>query len=287
MAAGTDTETTDVQTVEGELNYLAPESKVLRRFTAPGRSVNTGSYRPYVMPIHNGRPVADRFSLDGNGFALIDHPTAVTDFTDREEVERVYVPEVAEFVKAYTGATRVATLGWLLRRSAAQSENASQPQAANVHSDFSVVGARERAAAAYQSHFPGGPGFRRALITSLWRAFSPPPQDWPLAICDHRSAGADEGLDNRMYLVEEIPDDLYAEMPATAPGASGSEFLHRPGHRWWYFPDLTRDEMLLLKLNDSDHSVAWRVPHSAFHDKTAEATVPRHSIEFRTIAFFE
>src|SRR3954467_10017626 len=108
MAAVSDMD--QVQTVEGELNYLAPESKVLRRFTAPGISVNTGSYRSYVMPIHDGRPIADRFTLDGNGFALIDHPTAVTDFPDGEEVERVYVPEVAEFVRSYTGATRVATL---------------------------------------------------------------------------------------------------------------------------------------------------------------------------------
>lgn len=281
------TETTHVRTVEGELSYLDPASTILRRFTAPGISVNTGSYRSYVMPIHDGRSIAGRFTLDRNGFALIDHPTAVTDFTDREEVERVYVREVAEFVRSYTGATRVATLGWLLRRAAAPSENASQPQAANVHSDFSAAGARERAAAVYADRFPDGPGFRRALITSLWRVFSPPPQDWPLAICDYRSVGEDEGLDNRMYLVDEIPDDLYAEMPATTPGASGSEFLHSPGHRWWYFPDMTREEILLLKLNDSDHSVAWRVPHTAFHDETAKATVPRHSIEFRTIAFFE
>jgi hypothetical protein len=285
MAAVTGEE--HVQTVEGELNYLSPESKILRRFTAPGISVNTGSYRPYVMPIHDGRPIAGRFTLDRNGFALFDHPTAVTDFTDRDQVDRVYVPEVAEFVRACTGADRVATLRWMLRRSAAPGEHASQPQAALVHDDYSVVGARDTAAATYASRFLDGPGYRRVLITSLWRVFSPPPQDWPLAICDYTSVGPDEGLDNRMYLVDEIPDDLYAEMPATAPGTSGSEFLHNPGHRWWYFSDMTRDEILLLKLNDSDHSVAWRVPHSAFHDTTAEATEPRHSIEFRTIAYFE
>src|SRR6266545_8252085 len=107
MAAVTDS--THVQTIEGELNYLAPESKILRRFTAPGISVNTGSYRSYVMPIHNGRPITDRFTLDRNGFAIIDHHTAVTDFSDREGVERVYVPEVAECVKSSTGADRVAT----------------------------------------------------------------------------------------------------------------------------------------------------------------------------------
>jgi hypothetical protein len=273
--------------VTGELSYLAPESTVLRRFTAPGESVNTGTYRTYEMPISNGRLVRDQFTLDRNGFEIAGHPSAVTDFTDREEVERVYPGEVAEFVRSRTGADRVATLGWVLRRSADAGANASQPQAALVHCDFSVSGARPRAEAAYASHFPDGAGFRRAVLTSLWRVFSPPPQDWPLAVCDYTSVGPAEGLDNRLYFVDKIPDDLYAEMPQDAPGTSGFEFHHNPAHRWWYFPDMTRDEILLFKFNDSDHSRAWRVPHSAFLDTTARATEPRHSIEFRTIAYFE
>jgi hypothetical protein len=284
---GTVTGGADIQAVTGEFSYLAPESTVLRRFTAPGQSVNTGTYRAYEMPVSNGRPVSDRFTLDRNGFAIIGHASAVTDFTDRDEVDRVYVGEVAEFVKSYTGADRVATLAWTLRRSAAPAENASQPQAALVHDDFSVAGARGRAEAAYASQFPDGPGFRRALITSLWRVFSPPPQDWPLAVCDYTSVGPDEGLDNRLYFVDKIPADLYAEMPEDAPGTSGFEFHHNPAHQWWYFPDMTRDEILFFKLNDSDHSRAWRVPHSAFRDGTARAAQPRHSIEFRTIAYFE
>jgi hypothetical protein len=278
---------TQIQTVPGQLSYLAPESTVLRRFTAPGASVNTGIYRSYVMPVHNGRPISDRFTLDRNGFEIVQHSSAVTDFTDREEVDRIYVGEVADFVKSHTGADRVATLGWVLRRSAAAGEHASQPQAALVHDDFSVNGARARAGSAYASYFPDGPGFHRALITSLWRVFSPPPQDWPLAICDYTSVRPEEGLDNRMYFVDKIPDDLYLDMPADAPGASGFEFHHSPDHEWWYFPDMTRDEILFFKLNDSDQSVAWRVPHTAFHDKTAEAAEPRHSIEFRSIAYFE
>jgi hypothetical protein len=281
------TDTTHIQIVPGELSYLAPESTVLRRFTAPGASVNTGIYRSYVMPVHDGRPVSGRFTLDGSGFEIIEHRSAVRDFIDREEVDRVYVDEVADFVKSYTGAARVAALGWLLRRSADPGKYASQPQAALVHDDFSVVGARDRARAVYTSQFPDGPGYHRALITSLWRVVSPPPQDWPLALCDYASVGPDEGLDNRMYLVDEIPDDLYMEMPPDAPGASGFEFHHNPNHQWWYFPDMTRDEILFFKLNDSDESLAWRVPHTAFHDRTAKATQPRHSIELRSIAYFE
>jgi len=280
-------QTAQAQAVRGELSYLAPESTVLRRFTAPGESVNTGTYRAYEMPIYNGRPVQDQFTLDRHGFEIVRHTSAVSDFTDRDEVERVYPGEVADFVKARTGADKVATLGWVLRRSAAPGENASQPQAALVHCDFSVTGAVPRARDAYATRFPGGPGYRRALLTSTWRVFTPPPQDWPLAVCDYTSVAPDDGLDNRLYFVDKIPADLYAEMPADAPGTSGFEFHHNPAHQWWYFPDMTRDEVLFFKFNDSDHSRAWRVPHSAFHDPTARATQPRHSIEFRTIAYFE
>ncbi|HEY7222884.1 MAG TPA: CmcJ/NvfI family oxidoreductase [Micromonosporaceae bacterium] len=281
------TTATQIPYVMGELNYLAPESTVLRRFTAPGNSVNTGMYRPYVMPIRDGRAATDGFTLDRNGFEIITHRSAIVDFTDRAEIDQVYLDEVADFIRSYTGADRVANLGPMLRRAADPAEHGSQPQAASVHDDFSVAGAQERAQAVYASRFPDGPGYHRALITSLWRVFSPPPQDWPLAICDYASVGPDEGLNNRMYLVDAIPDDLYVEMPADAPGASGFEFHHSPDHQWWYFSNMTRDEILFFKLNDSDQSRAWRVPHSAFQDPTARATTPRHSIEVRSIAYFE
>ncbi len=273
--------------VMGELHYLDPAATVLRRFTAPGASVNTSNYLAYQTLIRNGRPVQDEFTLDRNGFEIVAHASAVRDFTDRGEVDRIYPGEVTEFVKSRTGADKVATLGWVLRRSADPGANASQPRAALVHCDFSVTGAIPRAADAYATRFPDGPGYRRALLTSVWRVFSLPPQDWPLALCDYASLAPNEGLDNRLYFVDEIPDDLYQEMPADHPGTSGFEFLHRPEHRWWYFPDMSRDEVLFFKFNDSDHARAWRVPHSAFHDLTARATEPRHSIEFRTIAYFE
>ena len=67
---------------------------------------------------------------------------------------------------------------------------------------------------------------------------------------------------------------------------AGSIFAPRPGHRWWFFPDLTADEVLLFKLHDTDHSVAWRAPHTAFEAPYAARANPRESVEFRTIAFF-
>ena len=68
--------------------------------------------------------------------------------------------------------------------------------------------------------------------------------------------------------------------------AAGSIFAPRPYHRWWFFPGLEADEALLFKLHDTDHSVAWRVPHTAFEAPYAATANPRESVELRSIAFF-
>jgi hypothetical protein len=57
-------------------------------------------------------------------------------------------------------------------------------------------------------------------------------------------------------------------------------------HRWWYFPGMHAGEALLLKLCDTDHSVAWRAPHSAFRDPSVTPPHSRESVELRTVAFF-
>jgi hypothetical protein len=201
MAAGGATE--QVSSVLGELHYLSPQSTVLRRFTAPGASVNTGSYESHAVPIRNGRSVQDGFRLDTHGFEIVRHRSAIRDFTDKAEVESVYIPEVVEFVKDRTGADEVASRGAVLRRSADPAANASQPQAGLVHIDYGPEGAAMTAPRVYAEAFPDGTGYRRALATSTWRVFSPPPQDWPLALCDFRSVREDEGLPNQLYFVDD------------------------------------------------------------------------------------
>jgi hypothetical protein len=272
--------------VPGELRYLERGSTVLRRFTAPGASINTGSYEAHTVPIRNGRPVQDTFRTDMHGFEIVSHRSAVHEFTDKAEVDAAYIPEVIEFVKERTGADEVVSRGAVLRRSASPAEHASQPQAALVHIDYGPEGAAMTAPRVYAEHFPDGPGYRRALAASVWRVFSPPPQDWPLAVCDFRSLSDDEGLPNQLYFVDRLPDDPFAEVDESKIITSGSEFHYNPDHEWWYFPNMTRAEVLFFVFHDSDHSRPWRVRHSAFRDPTVEAAVPRHSIEVRMFAFF-
>ncbi len=288
-----------VRSVEAEINYLLPGPEINRRFVAAGEEVNTGNYGPFNVRIRDGRSIKDHFTLDTHGFVLARHRSAVADFYDTDQVVRLYPSEVAETVKALTGASFVATMGWMIRNSGDLSrfkraegpythQGGVQPPAGEAHIDTEPSRADRQARALYERVRPDGPGYRRFIYSSFWRTFSAPPQDCPLAVCDHRSVGDDEGVPNVLYIVDEIPkgDAMYAPMPDDERPAA-AVFRYNPAHRWWYFSSMTPDEVLLVKFHDSDRSVAWRTPHTAFWDTSFSDRRERASIEFRTVAYFE
>ena len=249
-------DTIDSQSVEAQINYLAPGSFVNRRFVAPAQEVNTGEYLPYPVVIRDARPHQEDFTLDSHGFTLLAHRSAVRDFMDKEE-----------------GSYR--------------HSGGVQPPAGEAHVDTSPDRADRMAHAIYKQHFPDAPPFTRYLYTSFWRTFSPPPQDCPLALCDGTSVGDDEGTPNTMYVVDKIPDreEMLRPMADEDKVIAAAVFRHNPAHQWWYFSDMTRDEALLFKFHDSRRVKPWRVPHTAFYSNRLDAH-PRESIEFRSIAYF-
>ena len=122
---------------------------------------------------------------------------------------------------------------------------------------------------------PRGEPYKRAIMTSLWRTFSPPPQDWPLALLDYRSVDDAEGEPNLLLFVDKLPDpDDVPEIDDPDSMPAGSIFAPAPRHRWWFFPDLTADEALLFKLHDSDHSVAWRCRTPPSRRRTRRTRTP-------------
>ncbi|KAK3339647.1 hypothetical protein B0T25DRAFT_618142 [Lasiosphaeria hispida] len=286
------------RSTQASLNYLLPGPDINRRFVSAGVEVNTGRYGPYPMTIRDGRTIRDHFSFDKHGFQLLDAPTSVADFHDTAEVEAKYKDEVRDFVQQAYGANLVVATGWMLRTSGAilkadaskpyRHYGGLQPAAGEVHVDTEP--SRQLAAAhiAYKKARPDGPGFKRFIISSFWRAFSPPPQDCPLAVCDARSVRDDEGTPNVLWVVDKIPEGeaMFAPMNDDAQLAAAI-FRHSPDHRWWYFSTMGRDEALLFKFHDSDQSVGWRTPHTAFWDRSFPNTRVRESIECRSIAFFE
>ena len=289
-----------VRSVKAQINYLLPGTPINRRFVSAGVEVNTGEYGPFDVTIRDGREISDHFTLDRHGFTLAHCPTAIRDFYDSDEVDHLYTEEVAGHVKTLTGADFVVPMGWMIRNSGDISklqkktdepyrhQGGIQPPAGEAHIDSYPSFAEKQARALYDKARPGGPGYKRFIYSSFWRTFSAPPQNCPLAVCDHRSVGDDEGVPNVLHIVDEIPegDALFAPMDEENLPAAAI-FYHNPDHRWWYFSNMVRDEAILIKFHDSDHSVAWRVPHTAFWDPSFPDANVRESIECRSVAFFE
>jgi len=288
----------EARAVETQITYLLPGSFINRRFVAAGVEYNTGHYAPYPVKVRDARRLSRHFTLDRHGFTLARQPSAVEDFFDKEEVERIYPGEVISGVKALTGATSVAPIGWMVRTSGEipkrrvvgyEHRGGVQPPAGEAHVDTEPGRADAYARSVYDRVFPNGKGFSRFIHSSFWRCFSEPPQDTPLAVCDARSVRADEGTPNTLHIVDEIPspEDALSDKWNDNVLVAAAIFQFNPAHRWWYFSDMTRDEVLLIKFHDSDRSRAWRTPHTAFRDPSFPDARPRSSIEFRSVAFFE
>jgi hypothetical protein len=92
-----------------------------------------------------------------------------------------------------------------------------------------------------------------------------------LAVCDAESIGThdlvavDEGLRHEVFMMR-----------------------FNPAHRWYYFPQMMTDEIILLKGFDSRESgYARYTPHAAFADPAAPPSAPsRESIEARALLLF-
>lgn len=289
------------RTAKALIRYLGDGDYVTRRYVSQGAEINTGDYFDHEMTMRDGMPIRDHFVLDTHGFMLGRHVSAVKDFTDSAEVDALYDAEVAEAVKALTGASFVAVQGWMRRTSEDLSARAAekvagykhsgglQPQAGEAHIDYNALTGESAGKRMYDAKRPDGPGYKRHCCFSFWRTFSPGPQDWPLAMMDARSLAGDETTSNTLFVVDEFPtgEALVAPVEGEDQMIAATIIRHRPGHRWWYFSNMTRDDVLLFKFYDSDHSGAWRCPHTAFHDSSLPDAKPRHSIEVRCVAYWE
>lgn len=281
----------DARTVEATLRYVDPGDFVTRRFVSKGEEINTGTYSDYQVTVRDGMPIRDHFTLDTHGFTISRGQTAVTDFSDKDQIDALYEAEVERDVLRLTGADKCVARGWLLRTSEDLSEYSKtkekgyshqgglQPTAGEVHVDINTPTARAMAEKTYRERFPDGPGFNRFLFTSHWRTFSPPPQDVPLALCSWTSLDEDDLIDCTAIF----------DPPGGKPEFSFGNYLlaHNPAHFWYYYPDMHVGEALIFKTSESDEARAQLMPHGAFDNPLAKAdTPPRISLEMRGTAYW-
>jgi hypothetical protein len=266
--------------IHGELNYLAPTKDKPRTYAfdpPPGEPKSTVLPEPHRVPVLNGRPIADGFSLDREGFALVQHPTVVRDFYNDKEVREVYYPAAEIFIRAKLRADRVFVFDHTVRKRVegaadVRGRGPRQP-ATRVHVDQTHSSGANRV----REHLPDEADQLlkgRVQVINLWRPIRGPLRDAPLAMCDATTVAADDLI---------ASDLIY-------PNRNGETYSVKfnPNHRWFYFPEMKVDEALLLKCYDSATDGRARfTPHTAFVDPNTPADAePRESIELRTLVFY-
>jgi hypothetical protein len=239
------------------------------------RRRNTGAKEARPMTIRDGRPLAGGFSLDRNGFVFVPHPTAVVDFFDEDELATVYYPEVERLVKEVSGAQRVVVFDHTLRSGDEAEREARlvrEPVLA-AHNDYTERSGPQRVREVLPQEADRLLAGRFAII-QVWRAINQPIRSNPLAIADAESVA--------------FGDLLAAERRYPHRVGETYQVRHNPAHRWFYFPEMRRDEALVFKVYDSAQDGRARfTAHTSFVDPTTPpGAPPRQSIEARTFAFF-
>ncbi len=264
--------------VVAELSYTVDTGvKPVNETFGPGnirrRTTGTNERRP--VTIRDGRPLKDEFDLEVTGFEFVEHKTEVRDFFDAGELKRVYYPEVEALVKKVSGASRVVVFDHTLRSGdeAEREARLVREPVFNVHNDYTEWSGPQRVREILPDEAEALLR-RRFAIVQAWRAIDKPIESNPLAIADARSLA---------------PEDLIAS-ERRYPHRVGETYRIRynPDHRWFYFPEMRRDEALVFKVYDSARDGRARfTAHSSFDDPTTPARAPpRRSIEARAFAFF-
>ena len=235
-----------------------------------------GAFEWHTIAIADGRSVVEELSLEAEGFELRPHDTMVSDFYDDEQVRRVYYPEVEHLLRAATGASRVVVFDHTVRLEddAHRDERAVRGPVHAVHNDYTERSGPRRVhdlldaqdAASFLEH--------RFAIVNVWRSIGAPIETTPLAIADAQSI-----VRESLLATDIVRPDRTGEIYQVA---------YRPDQRWFYFPNMRRDEALLLKCFDSATDGRARfTAHTAFDNPAAaDDAPPRESIEVRTLISF-
>ncbi|HYP37484.1 MAG TPA: CmcJ/NvfI family oxidoreductase, partial [Stellaceae bacterium] len=247
----------DVKSVVAPLNFLVPmaEKPVAYNYEPPpGIPVRTGQRISHHVRICDARPMIDRLSLDQEGFVLLHHQTAVTNFYDEEQIKSVYYPECERVMQEATGAERVVAFDHIVRNAAKAAIKGSgiKMPAKGIHNDYTAWSSPKRvrdlmgdeALALLKNRF---------AIINLWRPIRGPLLESPLALCDAQSL-EEENL---------IASDL------KYPDRTGETYsiTYNPNQRYYYFPKMEPDEAVLIRCFDSALAGPRRFSaHTGFDD---------------------
>src|SRR4051794_15407521 len=263
--------------VDASVNYLADLSvKPVTYNPPPGAGVprRDGNYKYFDVRVHNARPYVNDLSLDKQAFILTGHDTRVRDFYDEAELKAVYYPEVEALIKRETGAAKVVVFDHTVRTADRAVERGLRTPVQSVHNDYTEKSGPQRVRDLLPPDEAEARLQKRFAEYNVWRPIKGPVKSWPLGLVDSSSiAPGDFATTDLVYA--DRTGEIY-------------QGVYNKAHRWYYVPDMAREEAILIKCYDSERDGRARFSlHSAFEDPTSPSDAPpRESIEIRTFAFF-
>ena len=325
--------TLENETTLGSFNYLDTtvipslyrNGKVLTRRDADGSDVGMEgvSLEETEMIVHNGRCLngGERRTVEANGFELLSRPLTDPglDFFDHQQVVNQYYGQCAELVSEITGAHAFAFDHNVRSASGKQSqrriEGGQQVQgpAHVVHGDYTLNSGPQRLRDLAKP--PSGNDTLRSVLSegqslisqemvdhaladdgrysiiNVWRNIAKEPvATHPLALCDGQSVEPEDLVVFEIHYQDRIGENYFAK--------------HSPRHQWYYYPEVTGEEAILIKQWDAADAMArsngaradssdTQSPctfsfHSAFEDPSTLPDAPqRWSIETRCIVVYD
>lgn len=257
--------------------------------------IDGDAVRAVPVTIGNAREAGDTLAYERCGFALLEHRSAVSDWSDPMHVADIHMGEIKELAYEYTGCDHALVYPPLVRSPQSARDIADYAPIQFVHSDYTddyrpMIEDPDRAYGTFLAPALESVGVRqdevaeaeRVLMLQFWRNIGAERPDYPLALCD----------------ADTVPrSDLYPVLVSEYGGVR-LEFetfgVHPPEnpdqHHWYTFPDLQEHELIAFRTYDSrcaEENRPFWTPHSAFLDPNAGPDAPRReSVEMRVLCLF-
>ena len=270
---------TDLSTYS-KVRYLIPGNKKPVYFASQGGTeaqLNINAdFEDIEVKINDGRCLNPPANLDKEGFELHDHKSMIADFYEIKNQQAKYEAELTTLVLPIIGGEKLVVFDHTLRSDSAEIREAHKIReaAAVVHNDYTFNSAHKRVRDLLDHDEAEAKLKNRFVIVNVWRAIAGPAISSPLTCCDAQSVS-----EENVFASERRAKDRIGELELVSRSVD---------HKWYYYPEMNRDEVLLIKTFDSAaDGRATRSVHTAFRNHLAPIDCPpRESIESRMMVFF-
>ncbi|KAJ2902097.1 hypothetical protein MKZ38_001006 [Zalerion maritima] len=282
----------------------------------PGARRSNISLESWPVQLRDFSGSRQAFSTDVQGFELDMFPTSLSpsELKDLRIVQSRYYHEATAYLTRKYGAKRVFIFDTTIREAKKPKHDSSAllrnhqllGPSTDCHVDQSPGSVRRRV----RHSFPDEADHllrQRVRVINIWRPLVWPAHTNPLAMCDWRSTVYGD------YTLSDHKTPVWE--------GESLQVHHNPSHQWWFAKKMVEDDVLLIKMYDSDaiqpgsevamckfssvvqliippvppqrppvflgsRSVGVGTPHCSFEWKDApEETQLRQSMEIRAIVF--